>query len=593
MKKQWKRLLIAALTSSSVFAATWYWYQSSAEKFTNNSNEKPLAYVGSVIEDIQRRPASRLLWQLVNTGEPLFDGEAIRTGEKGEVRIQFADSDRYLDLEPESLIVIKKSAGEISLDLMEGSLFVNANNGTAADGSSLVLNSAQGKVDLSKASASLSKGQGGAIDVQVLEGRASLQNSSGAEQELGAKTQIKIISPPPQKPVAMNAESLQPVAFEWDGFPPQTRVSLWAGSSRRKMQEIKKADLNQKHLKAPLAFGRHYWKLVGTSPQGEVVAETPVYRTDVEARYAPTVVFPTADAQIIKEILPAEVEFRWQKGEDTRQTTLEIWADPELKKKLVTQNFTTQESFTTSNLPSGTYYWRMSSLFNDAQMPLAGKIQKFMLATEKDLRPVLVPVQVQLTSPETQYFVTQPQLDLNWKVDKSDQVSSWRISIRNEKDAPETARTFESKNLHFTTPMQKPGRYIASIEAVAKSGEVLGTVSSPLSVLPKPLLEAPVFLPRQGDLRADMSGRTQLQWTALPDAKEYWLVIKKDGKELKRSKYRSTGTSLKNLLPGEYEVEILATDDHGRVGEKSAPRRLIVPDSSGLKAPTLKKIKVN
>ncbi len=134
MKKQWKRLLAAALSSSSVFAVTWYWYQSSDQshiiarkrKKKKKKKKKPLAYVGKVVEDIQRRPASRLLWQLVNTGEALYNGEAIRTSERGEVRIQFVDSDRYLDLEPESLIVIKKSEGEIALDLMEGSLFVNA-----------------------------------------------------------------------------------------------------------------------------------------------------------------------------------------------------------------------------------------------------------------------------------------------------------------------------------------------------------------------------------------------------------------------------------------------------------------------------------
>lgn len=315
MKKQWKRLLIAALTSSSVFAISWYWYHSSAIKFDHDFNEKPLAYVGTVVEDIQRRPSSRLLWQLVNTGEALFDGEAIRTGESGEVRIQFADSDRYLDLEPESLIVIKKSAGEISLDLMEGSLFVNATN-APDDGASLVLNSAQGKVDLSKASASLSKNEGGAIDVQVLEGRASIQNGGGSARDLGSKTQIKILSPSPQKPIAMNAEALQPVAFQWEGFPPQARVSLWVGPSRKRMKALKTVDPAQKTLKAPLAFGRHYWKLVGTSESGELMAETPVYRAEVVARYAPTVVFPLADAQIVKEILPAEVEFRWQKGDD-------------------------------------------------------------------------------------------------------------------------------------------------------------------------------------------------------------------------------------------------------------------------------------
>ena len=180
MGKQWKRLLFAAVISSSVFAATFLWYRSSENTNKHASDEKPLAYVGKVFEDIQRRPATRLLWQLVNTGEPLYNGEAIRTSEKGEVRIQFADSDRYLDLEPESLIVIKQSEGEIALDLMEGSLFVNAKAGGADDKSpGLVLNSEGGKVDLSQASASLSKGKGNSLDVQVLEGKASLKSKDG------------------------------------------------------------------------------------------------------------------------------------------------------------------------------------------------------------------------------------------------------------------------------------------------------------------------------------------------------------------------------------------------------------------------------
>lgn len=597
MKKQWKRLLIAALTSSSVFAATWYWYQSSDQKYSHHRNEKPLAYVGTVVDDIQRRPSSRLLWQLVNTGEPLYDGEAIRTSEKGEVRIQFTDSDRYLDLEPESLIVIKKSAGEISLDLMEGSLFVNAKEGATNSGApGLVLNSANGKVDLSKASASLTKGTGGKVDVDIMEGQASVKSTDGQMQNLKSRDEIKIISPIPQKPVAMNAESAQPVTFEWDGFPAQTKVALWAGPSRKKMREFKANENGQTYLKAPLTFGRHYWKLVGTTPEGRVI-ETRVYRTDVLARYAPTVVFPTAEATIAVEKLPANVEFRWQKGEDTRQTTLEIWSDPNLQKKVSAKSFTTQDSFTAMNLAPGTYYWRMTSMYLDSEAPLFGKVQKFTVTSEKTPPPVraaLIPVQVDMNAPLTQYYIGEPQVGFNWKVDKADQVASWRIKLLEENAAPETAQSFEATTTQFLTPVKKPGRYIASVEALNKTGEVLGTSTSPpLSVLPRPLLDAPSFIPREGDLLAEMNGKTELQWTPMEGAQDYWLIIKKDGKELKKSRYRSPATALKNLLPGEYEVEVSATDAYGRPGEKSAPRKLLVPDKSGLRAPTLKKIQVN
>nr|BFD58824.1 hypothetical protein CKG001_09310 [Bdellovibrio sp. CKG001]BFD62249.1 hypothetical protein BdHM001_09300 [Bdellovibrio sp. HM001]BFD67833.1 hypothetical protein HAGR004_28550 [Bdellovibrio sp. HAGR004] len=600
MKKQWKRLLIAALSSSSVFAGTWFWYQSTDSNRASQSNEKPLAYVGKIVEDIQRRPASRLLWQLVNTGEPLYNGEAIRTGERGEVRIQFVDSDRYLDLEPESLIVIKKSEGEIALDLMEGSLFVNAKAGAGdSNAPGLVLNSANGKVDLSQASASLSKGRGNAVDVQVLEGKASIKDSNGQTQDLTTREEVQILSPSPQKPVAMNAESPDPVSFQWRGFPPNTQVSLWVGPSRKQLKEIKKASLNASQLQAALPFGRHYWKLVATTPQGSVAGESPVYKTEVLARYAPTVTFPTADAEIQAPQVPYDMNFKWQKGDDTRQVTLEVWSDEQMTRKVATRTLTKEDNFTLPGLKSGTYFWRMTSYFVDTEKPVLGKVQKFTVGSlaEFNAKKAPIPVVVDFTIPEkdlVQYYVEQPQLGLSWKGDRPDQVASWRVKYRGENDAPESAQSMNVKDTKLTAPVHKPGRYIASIEALSEDGKVLGAASSQvLTVSPLPLLQAPVFTPAEGVLQASNDGRSQLIWSQVEGAKEYWLTIRKNGKELKRSKYAQNSTSLKNLLPGEYEVEVSAVDTYGRSSEVLPARKLLVPDTSNIKAPTLKKIKVN
>ncbi|WP_374029867.1 hypothetical protein [Bdellovibrio bacteriovorus] len=603
MKKQWKRLLVAALISSSVFAVTWYWYQSTGARNSSYGNEKPLAYVGKVVDDIQRRPASRLLWQLVNTGEPLYNGEAIRTSEAGEVRIQFVDSDRYLDLEPESLIVIKKSEGEIALDLMEGSLFVNAKSGgEEKDAPGLVLNSANGKVDLSQASASLSKGRGNNVDVHVLEGKASIKGNDGQSKDLTSRTEVKILTPLPQKPIAMDAEALQPIPFQWTGFPANTQVSLLAGPNRKNLKEISKASLNQNQLMAPLSFGRHYWKLVAMSPEGKMVAESPIYKTEVLARYAPTVVFPTADAEIPATATPFDMTFKWQKGDDTKQMTLEVWTDATLKQKLTAKTFTKEDSYTLPGLNAGTYYWRMSSYYMDSEKPLLGKVQKFTVKPAAQVqakveRPPLVPVQVDFTIPQTQYtqyYVEKPSLGLSWKVDKADQVSTWRVKYHAENEDPALAETMEVKETKAVAPVSKPGRYIASIEALNKDGEVLGTAASQtLTVSPLPLLQAPQFVPAEGTLQASLDGRTQLEWSKLEGAKEYWLTISKNGKELKRTRYTNNMTSLKNLLPGEYEVEVFATDNYGRASETSGVRRLLVPDKSNVRAPTLKKIKVN
>jgi len=622
MKKQWRRLLFAAFISSTVFAGTWIWYQSMASKNTSHGNEKPLAYVGKVVDDIQRRPASRLLWQLVNSGEPLYNGEALRTSEHGEVRVQFVDSDRYLDLEPESLIVIKKSEGEIALDLMEGSLFVNAAaakkdaDKDAPATPSFVLNSANGQVDLSTASASLSKGQGDSVDVQVLEGKASVKTKDGQNRELtsgssGAvgdgglkfdKNSLKIISPSPQKPVAMNADDMQPLPFQWTGFPADSQVSLMLGETRKDLKEIGKTQkAGENQLQALVPIGKHYWKLVAKNNTGAIVGESAIYRTEVVARYASAMVFPEANADVPATKFPYDMNFKWQNAEDVRAVTLEVWSDASLKKKISTMNFESEESATLPALPAGTYFWRVTSYYENTDKAIIGKIQHFTLkeAPKEVLQKALESkaVQVSFTMPEKdheQFYTTaEPHLNMTWDADKAQNVSTWRVTLESENGESSMSKQITVKTNHVDTPVAKPGRYIASIEALDQDGQVLGKTSSTLNVSPSPLLPASDFLPATGPLKAHEDGKIQLEWGKVEGAKEYQLSIQRGGKELKKLTYKVTSTSLKNLLPGEYDLQISAVDASNRPGQPGPLRKLVVPEQSNVRAPAMKKIQVN
>lgn len=614
MRSQWKRLLWAAVLSGCCLMATFAWYYLTKTKSLTNENEKPLAFVGKTHEEIQRRPATRLLWQEVATGEPLYNGEAIRTSDKGEVRIQFADSSRYLDLEPDSLIVIQQNKGEIALDLMEGSLFVAAaKEGTEGASTALVLNSASGKVDLSKASASLSKSGGNQVDVQVLEGSASIKDkngtdkvlSSGAGGALGAnglqfnKADLQIISPAPGKVAYVDADEKDNLTFKWKGFPAGLKVSLHTGHSRKEMKEWTGVTaLGDESFKTSLPLGKPYWKLVAKDPRsGKVVAESSVYRTDIQARYAPTMVFPMADAKIPVNKAPFDMSFKWEKGDETSQIVLEVAKDPGLRQKVLTKNFTSEDGYTLPSLNEGEYYWRMSSYYEGSDKPVLGKIQKFTV-TKVEEKPVAKdPVEIKWLTPEDriQFYLDNPKLDLSWNVNHNEDVASWRVKYFEEGDDPSKLQTIEVKENKAEPQITKPGRYIASLEAIDKEGRVIGTAPHrKIAVAPLPLLPSPKLLPLDGNLTAQADGRTELQWEKLDGAKEYMLTISnKEGKELKTLKYTTNQTALKNLMPGEYQLRLSAVDQHGRTSEVSAPRKLIVPDKSNLKAPTLKKIKVN
>lgn len=613
MRSQWKRLLWAALLSCAGFGATFTWYYLTKSKSQAN-DEKPLAFVGKVVDEIHRRPATRLLWQEVSTGEPLFNGEAIRTSDKGEVRIQFADSDRYLDLEPESLIVIQQSKGEIALDLMEGSLFVAAaKEGEDSSKTALVLNSVSGKVDLSKASASLSKTAGNQVDVQVLQGSASIKDKSGKDKVISSgnsgalgsnglqfnKADLQILSPAPGKVAYVDADQKDNLTFKWKGFPAGLKVSLHTGNSRKDMKEwTTVTPQGEDSLKTSLPIGKPYWKLVAKDPQTQkVVAESSIYRTDIQARYAPTVVFPLSDAKIPVQKAPFDMAFKWQKGDETSRVVLEVAKDPGLKQKVAVQNFTTEESYTLPALQEGDYYWRMSSYFDGSDKPVLGKIQKFSVTKLEEKVVPKEPVAISWTVPEDkiQFYLQSPKLGLSWNTDRATEVSFWRLKYFEEGDDPSKVQTIELKDMKAEPQVEKPGRYIASVEAVDKAGNIIGTSEHrKIAVAPLPLLAAPKLLPLEGNLTAQADGRTELQWEKLEGVKEYMLTISnKDGKELKTLKYTGNSTNLKNLMPGEYQLTLTAIDQHGRTSEGATPRKLIVPDKSNLKAPTLKKIKVN
>lgn len=606
MRSQWRRLTVAALLSAGCFAVTKYWYDSTDTSKKKNTGEKALAQVGRVSNEVLKKPPTRLLWQSVNTGDNLFNNETIRTSDRGEIRIQFEDG-KYIDLEPDSLVVLQQSKGEIALDLMEGSVFVNAKN-TGKEGPGLVLNSGNGKVDL-RGAASLAKGKGNEVDLQVLEGTATIKDkdgrskevSKGASSSLGAagiteKFNLNIQSPEPQKPYYIDVDAEKPVAFKYEGLNQPLTVVVMAGVSRKELREWASTDKpGAKEIRTKFPLGKYFWKLVVKDPAtGQVKGETSVFKTEFLARYIPTMVFPTSNAEIPVERFPASIHFKWQKGDEATKITLEIAKDRNLQNKIIPiKAFLTEDTFELPNLEQGEYYWRMTAWY--ANQPLAGKVQKFRIIKLAKNEPV----QIDWTLPETkltQTFIDKPTLELSWKpANRQEDIAGFRLTLQDEKSGADSALNFESKVPFYKAVIPSAGRYIASVEAFDKEGNVLGK-SEPrtIAAVEVPLLAPPKIIPETGILQSSGDGRSEIKWQPLQGAKEYFLVItNKDGKALASKKYQGTGTMLKNLLPGEYMVKISGVDQFGRQGQEAAPRRLVVPEKSIIKAPKLKRIKVN
>ncbi len=619
-KRTLTRILIAASISLACFGATSFWYRYTRSDSQRGKNQKPIAFAERTQEEIHRRPVTRLIWQLVNNGEPLFPGEAIRTSPGGEVRIQFADSDKYIDLEPDSLIIISQSKNEISLDLMDGSFMVAQNSHTAeteldkkknpqqAD-PTLTLNSANGKVDLSNATASLSKSTTGNIDLQVIKGTATVESNgqtkeveSGKSGALGSngidfkQENLKIIAPSLEDATLVNVESPQPVRFEWQGFPQGSIVLLELGPNRKELKKV--GETTHTSIAVPLTVGKHYWHLTAIDKNTKKpLGESPIFRVEIAPRYAPSMTSPAANAliQIINE--KTSVDFKWNSPEDTKSIILEVAKDPAFKEKLISKVFANKEIFFSQILSAGDYNWRLGASYSGLQEPVFGKSQPFSVGAAK---PKVTIGWLDKDEKSPQYFLVQPEAKLDWSSEQKDQVKFWRLKLADKESEMESpsAQVFETKNLSLQTKIKKPGRYIAMVEALDEKNRVIA--SSPMKAIEitqLPFLPSPKIQPETGDLKASNDGKLELKWTQVNGAKEYEIaLLDASGKELTKRKATQNSAgypTMPILFPGKYQVRVTAIDEHGRPSEKAETRTVLVPEGSGLSAPKLKKIKVN
>jgi len=614
MKSLLKELAIAALLSISCAAGTLLWYFHSEDESTSAKTPQ-VAQAAKVSDEVLRRSPNRLLWENVNTGDDLFDGETIRTSERGEVRIRFSDG-RFIQLEPESLVVLQRAERAISLDLLEGSLFVNAKETGESSSESLVVKSADKSLDLSGATVSLSRGANDRLDVEVHEGKARIKDAAGGEgrevqsgqrSSLGAANKapaisVEILSPPLQAPVFLHSSKGNKVQFQWKGYDPAWKVEVLAGPSRKKMKVVAENDTAHPHAAtAALPFGKHSWSLSARRRDtGQVVQQSPVFRLDLRGHPPAALLAPEPDSVVQIEKSPAGVEFKWQRPPGVARLELIVATDPELATPVFAKQLGEDDQLVSPELAEGFYFARLAAYYPEYPEPELGSAVKFTVRTKAVMAKP--PARIAWTVPEdkrAQIFGLSPQLELSWKPEsRSEEIVNYRLRLRPAEDREgreEKALELKLKQPAATTKLERGGRYLASVEAIDQYEHVIGQSEVlELAANEAPLLPAPVILPAEGVLRSGLDGRAELQWQPLPGAKEYELTISnKAGRELLKAKLTKTSAPLKNLMPGEYAVKLEAFDQWGRRNAPGVPRKLLVPDKSGLKAPQLKRIKVD
>lgn len=606
------RFGIAVLCSALCYGATIWIYDRTAAP-SHVGDRDPIAYVVRVDNEVERRPIKRTIWQELEGSDPVYAGEAIRTTKQGQAKLQFKGNAKTLDIEPESLIVLSQAEGNISLELLDGSIFVAQTDGQPQDATSeqkLTLKSEAGEVDLSKATAAVSKQTGKSVDLQVIKGSAVLKNGdtsqslkSGETNSLGTNgataeaPMIQATSPRSDSPVYVSLQNPTPLKFSYNtdlasnATPPI--MELWIGPSRRQLARAETQTSSQPQtLQKLVKPGRYFWKWIARSSKDskQLLAESSLQRLEVKALAAPLTLQPANKEFMTLQSEGLPTSFQWSAPERASEVTLQIGSDPNFRDLLFTEKFPASTNQVDRILPNGKYHWRVSAYYPDEHEMIAAAAQSF----EVWVKPPKV-IQIAWTIKKTLYYPLAPKAELTWTATEDPDIQKWRVKLVREEGANQNAIELESKDKTVVSPLPGPGRWIASVEALDPRGQVIARSDSrnfELAILPPS--PAPEVLPEGTDLKANQRGDIKLNWRGPAGATAYDLTLKsEDGKEILSQSTKQPTAFLKSLLPGRYDLELIATDQFGRPSEKSAPRKLIVPDGSGLSAPKVKRIQVN
>lgn len=334
--------------------------------------------------------------------------------------------------------------------------------------------------------------------------------------------------------------------------------------------------------------GVYYWRLSGSTEDRKMDFASPVQRFSVQPPSdfpAPVPRSPLAGQRLpLQTVKENGLFLSWDGVPDAVAYRLTVRQGSEvILKELIANQFRIPE-------PSlGEYAWHVEAKSESGQYSKVSPTRTFRVEEIRNLQ------WLGRTDPDIFWYVAEhPMVELAWDRGGED-VKSWQLKIFPDGVDPNTVEPVKLSTTRYTRELPKDGFYVAFAEAVAEDGYVVAR-SNRRTVLVKrlPPPEAPAFDPNlPPQIMASRSGDVEIIWKPVKGAQVYHVQIKSaSGQVIKEMMVKDTRIILKRMMPGEYEVSLYATDQHGRRGPASERRPLKVPEINALAKPKLKKIKI-
>lgn len=599
MNRNLKRLTLALLVSASCFAATVIWFES-GKAATDRGDRAPIARLNESTNDVQRKPLKRVIWESVSKNDDLFPGEAIRTTDNADAKIQLTESGTIIHLEPNSLVVLEENEFGLSLDFLQGNMFVSSTG--SGEGEGLTLKTGAGEVKLNSADMSLSKGRDGKVDMAVFKGQAELQqggkklaldkdkSASFSDQGMSLdKDRVQIVWPAVGETVLLNLVRGEKLDVTFKPLPKGYTVSAEWGNSRANLKstgasapgENGKIAINGKS-------GKWFVKLTAKAedPALPPLASNIVPLT-IDPKSPPSLVEPKADMPVIKENKEEPVAFRWLNRHTLENQILEIATDAQFKNVKTKQTLDGDAKEFATTLGDGNYFWRVTGFLKikDKTEALSSAPSKFSIVSTWELK---APTPVYPEANQRLSYIDVQRTGVSFKWTAPSGAKRFAILVRRRIGTATT--TVLEKELE--TPMVKitevkPGSYqwkVSSLDPNGGAAKASTVMNFTIDEMPKiEWVEAPPLYEY-----ATPTPSLRAQWKAAENAVSYRFRVENQDVAAESPEWQSTKLNALDIsLPsdGQYDAVVEALNAKGQTVAQSDARTFTVKRRPLLPAP--------
>jgi hypothetical protein len=501
-------LAMPALISCLGLVLTEAWYIKMASKPSSIGSTGPaLAILDSKTDVIERRPTTRIIWEDLGQGEPLFSGEAVRTSGKASGDITFIKSGMTIKLEPDSLVIIEEADGKLQLNLVNGGVFVKSDDkhGDASkktESDQPVLKAGNQKIHLSGAKTSemsLSVSESGSASIQVTKGDVKV-GADGGKAETIAEGKTKSVATTAAGPTIFEVQGPRSgttipmtgngdrMTLKWLDPPVGATVFFESGSRRDNLvRQAGGVPATAKVMAGALMAGEFFWRLVAVK-DGKIVAMGATNFNTGLALEVPKLISNASNEKIILKEggTPPEIHLMWTRPQAAEDVSVFVAKDPDFKNIVSSRKFTTETEWVLSVKAPGKLYWLAAAHWAGIEGQRSSTTGSFEVILQKE-----VPSPI-LANPADGVVFTKSIIDtegvlLTWGEQQG--VDGYTLTL--EQLSGNSFKPVSTKEL--TTPQFRltqlpPGSYRWSVQSYIGAEKSKSTVARSVKIIEMPRL---------------------------------------------------------------------------------------------------------